>query len=264
MRSIKTLITPFILLSTLALPGMSAAEEAQPEPLFVVSHCMKSASPTYVDDVEMDLWLPMQQNMVDQGKKVGWSLYRVMYGDRSKCDYFVVETYLGEEQFNAAPDLEEVFDEVHPRQNFDKAMAKTDVSREMVETHLYVTVDGVDIQPFTYATVNWMQAADPEKYVAMEKDVWKPVHQALTDAGHRAGWGLYWRISPGGSSVGYNYTTVDFFNKFAQIPMEETFKSVHPDMDLEKAGELALATRDNVYSQTWMRIAGTTPAAKKD
>mgnify|MGYP005985848185 CR=1 FL=1 len=263
MLTIRTLSPLFILITALALPGFSAAQEAQADPLLVVSHCMKSKSPGYVD-LETDMWLPMQQNMVDQGQKVSWSLYRVMYGDRSKCDYYVVETYLGGDQFNANPELEKVFNEVHASKNFEKAMAKTDLSRNMAESHLYVTVDAVNLKPFTYATVNWMQASDPEKYVSMEKEVWKPVHQALTDAGHRAGWGLYGRISPGGSSVGYNYATVDFFNKFEEIPMEKIFKSVHPKIDMEKNTEQMLAMRDHVYSQTWMRVAGTTRAAKKD
>jgi hypothetical protein len=264
MRYLSIPITLFTLLATLALPGMSAAEEAEPPPpVIVVTHCMKSTSPGYVD-LETEMWQPMQQHMVDQGKKLGWAVYWVMFGDRSECDYYVVESYLGGEQFNAAPDLEEVFDEVHPRDNYEKAMAKTYAAREMVASSSWVAIDGVDIQEHQFITVNQMQASDHEKYVKLEREVWKPVHQALTDAGHRSGWGLYWRLSPGGDSLNHNYSTVDFFNEFKADPTPEMFKSVHPDLDSEKLMEQTAAVRDAVYSETWFRVAGTTPAAKKD
>ena len=245
-------------LLTLTLPV--SGQDGGP-PLLIVSHCMKSTSPDYVA-VEADIWLPMHQERVNNGELNSWALYWVQYGDRSKCDYFVIESYLGPDKLtDANPVTGDLFAKVHADKDMSKAMARTDKSRVMAESTLWFAIDGVDIGPHQYATVNYMQADDPKTYVEMELEIFKPVHQAMKDAEQIAGWGLYSLIAPNSGAMPYNFATVDFFNRWGPSPMGETMQSVHPDMDLEELGEKAQAARQMTGNYTMMLIAATEPPA---
>ena len=241
-----------------ALPINVSADEHS-APLLIESHCMKSTSPDYVG-VENDIWLPMHQERVNNGELNSWALYWVQYGDRSKCDYYVIESYLGPEKLtDANPVTGDLFAKVHPGKDMSKAMARTAASRVMVESSLWFAIDGVAIGPHRYATVNYMQSDDPKTYVEMELEIFKPVHQAMSDAGSLAGWGLYSLIAPNSGTMPHNFATVDFFDRWGPRPMGETMQSVHPDMDLEELGEKIEAARQMTGNYSMMLIAATEP-----
>ena len=254
----KTLFGAMIVSISLTLSLPVPAQDDGP-PLLVVSHCMKSTSPDYVG-VETDIWLPMHQERVNNGELNSWALYWVQFGDRSKCDYFVVESYLGPDKLtNANPVTSDLFAKVHSDKDMSKAMARTAKSRVMAESTLWFAIDGVEIGPHQYATVNYMQADDSQSYVEMELEIFKPVHQAMKDAEKMAGWGLYSLIAPNSGTMPYNFATVDFFDRWGPSPMGETMQSVHPDMDLEKLGEKTQAARQMTGNYTMMLIAATEP-----
>ncbi|NRA18840.1 MAG: hypothetical protein HRU04_25435 [Oceanospirillaceae bacterium] len=260
MRKFNLFINGLLLTTCLAVPVHSVAAEEENEPLFIVSHCMKVKSQNYLS-VEKDMWLPMHQELVNQGKKNNWALYRVLYGDRSNCDYYVIESYIGEEQLSEAHDsLGEIFKKVHPGQNIEEAMEKTESSRDMAATSLWVNIDTVGIKPHTFVTVNWMNAKEPDKYISLERNIWKPIHQELSDKGHIAGWGLYALASPRGSLQGYNFATVDSSNRLGPLPIEKVLKSVYPNKNISDIFAETSAVRDDVYSQTWIKIANTVQA----
>ena len=103
-----------------------------------------------------------------------------------------------------------------------------------------------------------MSAPDPDAYERMETRVFKPGHQQLVDGGHRSGWAMYRLVSPVGASIPYNYSTVDFSNQLSAVPMAEAMLAAHPDRDLD-AIEALLQLREQVRSETWVRIATTEP-----
>lgn len=234
---------------------MSFAQDKDEPPLYVAVDCMKSTSPDYMS-VEVDLWQAMHQELVNQGKRSSWALYGVQYGDRSKCDYYTVTTYRGGEQLNSDPAIDEVFKRVHPKGDFTEAMVRTMASRQHVATELWLAVDGTQISEHRYATVNRMYADDPDAYERMESRVFKAGHQQLLDAGHRSGWAMYALVSPTGTSIPYNYSTVDFSNHLNPVPMAEAMLSAHPDRDLDALQEL-LQLREHVSSETWVIVGGT-------
>ena len=235
--------------------GMASAQTEASPSLYLSVDCMKSTAVDYLQ-VEQDIWQPMHQHLVDEGSRVSWALYRVMYGDRSRCDFYTVTTFSGEDQLNVEPDYAAVFQAVHAGKNLDKAIAKTLASREHVATELWLEVDSTEIQPHRYAIVNKMYAADPVAYERMESRVFKAGHQALIDSGHRAGWAVYTLVSPVGSSIPYNYGTVDLVNDLSPAPMAEAMMAANPDRDLEAMHNL-LELRDHVLSETWVLVAAT-------
>ncbi len=240
-----------------AFSGATIADDQQQEPQYLSVECMKSTSPEY-QSVETDVWLPMHQEMVEQRKQERWALYWVKYGDRSRCDYYTVTTYVGSAQLNAVQAFDEVFKVAHPRRDFTKAMVRTGASRQHVASELWQLVDAIPSNQHRFAIVNRMSADDPDAYERMESRVFKPGHQALVDGGYRAGWAMYALVSPLGSSIPYNYSTVDLVDHLDPVPMAEAMMSANPDRDLDALQEL-LALREQVSSETWELIAATEP-----
>ena len=252
----RTLVVLFACL----LPGTVLAQDEASPTLYVTVDCMKATAANY-ESIEADIWQPMHQHLVDTGKRSSWALYRVMYGDRSRCDYYTVTTFLGEEQLNAAIDYGEAFEAVHPGKNVDKALQQTWAAREQVATELWMLIDRTERQPHRYAIVNRMYAEDPVAYERMESQVFKAGHQALIDGGYRAGWAVYALMSPLGSSIPYNYGTVDFVDNLSPVPMAEAMLAANPDRDLDAMNRL-LELRDHVLSETWALVAGTGAPAR--
>lgn len=264
MKKITTaiLVLAFVIITTQW--NKAAAQVSETKPLYVVSHCMKSSSSGYLD-VEIDLWKPVHQDLVNKGKKNSWALYGVMYGDRSKCDFYVIETYLGLDSLNNAyTDVSDSFSSVYKTKDISSFFKKTEESRVMVNSNLWVAIDSTEIKSHQFISVNWMKTNKQEDYVSLEQNIWKPVHKALLDSGHSAGWGLYALVSPYGSLVDYNYATVDFTNKLDQMPIQQMMKTVHPTKSLQEISKNTDEIRELVYRQTWTLIASTTPAKTKD
>ena len=237
------------------MPALTLAQQPDAGPMYVTVDCMKSTAADYVL-VETDIWQPMHQELVHQGKRNSWALYSVEYGNRSKCDFYTVTTYLGEKQLNADPGYDTAFKAVHDNKNFSKEMAKTMASRERVSTELWMYIDGTEINDHRFVVVNMMYADDPDVYEKMESEVFKPGHQALVDGGHRAGWSIYTLISPLGTSIPYNYSTVDFVNELGPAPMAESMMMANPDRDLEEMHKM-LELREHVSSEIWALVATT-------
>ncbi len=252
----RTMMNALVAISILLLPVAIAADGHEQPIMYVAVDCMKSTAPDYLS-LETDLWQPMHQELVRQGKIAGWALYWVRFGDRSRCDYYTATSYLGEDQLNAAPSFDAAFAAVHKGKNFEKSMASTWAARQHVASDLWVLVDSTAINEHRYAIVNKMYAEDPDAYESMERRVFKPGHEALVEGGHRAGWGLFEVVSPIGSAVPYNFGTVDFVNHLSPVPMAEAMLDAHPDRDLEAIHEM-LQLRDHVSSETWLLIATTT------
>lgn len=252
---LKTLLQSALSAVLIAVSGVVPAQDEEQPTLYVAVDCMKSMSGDY-RDVETKIWQPMHQERADQGRINSWALYWVMYGDRSTCDYYTVTSYLGQEQLNASPEFAAVFESVHKGKDVMKAMARTSAAREHVATHLWMLVDSTEMREHRFAIVNMMHAKQPEKYVSMERQVFKPGHQALVDGGHREGWAMYELVSPIGTSVPYNFGTVDLVNHLNPVPMAEAMLAAHPNRDLEAINEM-LKLRDHVSSETWALVTAT-------
>ena len=90
------------------------------------------------------------------------------------------------------------------------------------------------------------------------------MHKALIDGGYRAGWGVYALVAPTSSTMPYNYATVDFFDRYTQVPMADTFTAVHPDKDIEEVFEATTAARDHTTAYTMSLVTATEAAPTTD
>lgn len=240
--------------SLLAAPPVRAQVDST---LYLAVGCLMSMSPDYVD-VEQQLWKPMHQEMVNQGQKVFWALYWVQYGSREECDYYTVNAYVGAEALEEAyADLPEVFAKVHPDKDFGEAMAKTYASRKFVRSQLWTQVAGIRPESFRYAYVNLMSAPDGGAYVDLETTVFQPVHEAFVDDGVTKGWYLYALAVPYGSTVAYNFATVDFVDNLGPIPWGDYMAKVHPDRTMDEIYDEMDEARDHLLGELWYLIDRT-------
>lgn len=252
----KALSISMLLAAVVAgFPGTARAQDQGPAPVYVVVDCMKSLSPGYLQ-LELDVWKPVHQHLVDKGNQASWALYEVVFGDRSRCDYYTVTTYSGEPPPNAQSVYDAAFAVVHPRSGAGELMARTMAARHRAATELWVLLDRTDIRPHRFAIVNRMLADDPVAYERMESEVFKAGHEVLIERGERSGWAAYALVSPIGSAIPYNYGTVDLVNDLAPVPMAEAMLAGNPDRDLDAMHAL-LELRDHVLSETWGLIAAT-------
>ncbi|MDJ0749054.1 MAG: hypothetical protein QNJ11_06200 [Woeseiaceae bacterium] len=233
----------------------AVADDNGVTPVYFSVECMKSTSADY-EQLETDIWKPMHQYLVDQGQRTAWALYRVAYGDRSRCDYYTVTTHTGDGQLHAAPDYAAAFAAAHPNADAAKAMEKTFAAREIVSAELWMQIDRTDMRPHRYAIFNKMFADDPVAYESMESEVFKAGHEALIADGHRSGWSVYSLVAPTGSAIPYNYGTIDFVNELGPVPMAEAMLRGNPDRDLDELYEL-LELREDVLSETWELVTST-------
>ena len=138
-------------------PCMAVAQGDSSTPIYVTVDCMKASGPGYVQ-LEQEVWKPVHQYLVNQGKRSSWALYEVVFGDRTRCDYFTVTTFRGVEQLNAFAGYEDAFSAVHPKKDIGDLMAATGAARTHVSTELWQQVDQTELKPHSFAVVNKMYA----------------------------------------------------------------------------------------------------------
>lgn len=112
-------------------------------------------------------------------------------------------------------------------------------------------------QPTVFAIVDFMKVK-PEnegKYLDIEKNVWKPMHQERLNKGTITGWILY-KVLYTGTDDPYNYVTVTFFDN--QANLEDPWKDIDavkilPGRDLTKDMEETNISRNLVKSRLIVR-----------
>ncbi|MDX1531290.1 MAG: hypothetical protein R3362_07175 [Rhodothermales bacterium] len=107
------------------------------------------------------------------------------------------------------------------------------------------------------------------EYVATERGVWMPIHLARMTRGLMNGWAMYTLIFPRGTTMPYNYGTVDFYSEAGDVVApftEEALREAHPnatEADLTDMFERTETSRDIFKSELWtlLELAGETAAS---
>ncbi|MGI9174130.1 MAG: hypothetical protein ACR2GR_02265 [Rhodothermales bacterium] len=121
---------------------------------------------------------------------------------------------------------------------------------------LYLRLDYMDVEP-----------AGEGAYVELERQVWKPVHEALIEAGILTGWNLYAVRLPGGTENGYNYVTVNVYDSLTDLENpypEDVLTRVHADTALAGLAARTYAARDLVRSELWVLLDQAVDTASAD
>lgn len=91
--------------------------------------------------LEHDIWRPLHQERIRQGRMRSWTVYAVRYpaGTQRECDYRVVNTY------NSLADIDrpiaDIVAKVHPSTAIAELARRTYAARELVRGELWYQVD---------------------------------------------------------------------------------------------------------------------------
>lgn len=95
-----------------------------------------------------------------------------------------------------------------------------------------------------------------EEYLALERDLWKPVHQERVRSGHMKSWTLYQVDYPYGSEAPFNYVTLNTFNSVQDLDRDvlPLFGKVHPKIKISDVFSRTMGARRLVRGELWRRI----------
>ena len=91
--------------------------------------------------LEHDLWKPVHQERIKQGRMRSWTMYEVRYpaGSQRECDYRIVNTY------NSLADIDrplaDVFAKVHPNVPIAEVVRRTLAARDLTHGELWYQID---------------------------------------------------------------------------------------------------------------------------
>ena len=111
---------------------------------------------------------------------------------------------------------------------------------------LFVVVDFMKVQPENYG-----------KYLEVEQEIWKPMHQERINQGIIVGWYLY-AVEFSGSSDEYNYVVITLYDNSEKLEnpwMPDIPGKVHPEKNIEEIMKQTYDSRNHIKSELFYSIA---------
>ncbi len=249
------------------------AQQASPSPTqssYVVLHYMKVA-PGKAEEylrLEQQVWKPVHQERVKNKEMVSWQLYSVPYTADTKREYDYVTANIYDNV--AATEGNGLLDAFRRRYTAKEATThstQTGAARQIVRAEIWRLVDQTAQASTTnsaaapkYLMVDFMRSKPNGNYVAVERDIWKPIHQERLASGVASGWSLYSLVLPGGTSYPYDYATVNAMSSLSSLNelfSADLFKKVHPNIPMTEISIRTGASRDLTRHELWVLVDAT-------
>jgi hypothetical protein len=95
-------------------------------------------------------------------------------------------------------------------------------------------------------------------YIALERDLWKPAHQARVADGKAKSWAL-WQKRFAGTDDGYGFATVQTYARFEDIDvsMTEYVQKANPGTSLEEIQRRTQEAREITRTEVWRVLEQT-------
>lgn len=251
---------------------VNALQAQSTEPTFFIVETMKATPGMSADYVksEVEIWKKIHQERIKRGYITAWSFYSVMYpsGTDVAYDYITVTTVQGFNKLeNTYGDLLSNGEKVFGKEMATNAM-KIGVQRNLTTSKVYQGMDFLQSDPSStkqpkYLVVNSMKVKNGlyEEYEHFEKKLIKPIHAEMMKNGGRTAWGLYQLVMPRGDAQPFDYSTVDFYNTWADMGNQQDYVKIHnkvnPDMSYESLSKIMNDTRSLTQSEVWVLISTT-------
>ena len=221
--------------------------------------------------MESDIWKPMHQKLVNDGKLLWWGLYAIPFpgGTGSEYQYATVRIFKDLAQSGSEWDFMKVFKAVHPKMDINVATKRTIDSRDLVKAvrmsqwGQFFNEGSTGNKVLTVVYIN-VKDGKADDYVNVEKSMWEPMHRMEMAKGKREGWQGWALDMPWGAKNHYNRVSVDFYKDWAQ------YSKVLPGSDYMNAAggksyaEIIKATNDvsTVYLTEEWHLLDETAAPK--
>jgi hypothetical protein len=222
--------------------------------------------------LERDMWKPIHEQQVRQGIITGWSVYSVRFGAPNADYNFTTVNVFDDFAKLENPYPQEVFEAAFSDGTPEGLTERTVAAREMVHTEIWQLIDTAQAEgepgpSGRYLVLNYMHVptGGESKYVSVEQEVWKPLHQARVDAGQMSGWGMYGLAFPGGKVTHYSFGTVDYYDELGDLmgpgPLgPEILQAAHPNATEDAVEQMMDRTNQarTIYkSELWQLIDST-------
>lgn len=263
-----------LLACPLALPSAFSSASAETERTVYLQidyySVQPGAAPAFVAMHE-ELWLPVHEDRVRDGNIIGWSLYDALITGPT-VDYDFVAITMTEE-FGAlygATDRD-LIARVHPQRGTDPLIETMHEGYRVVHSEIWrmngaALPSGAYAPAGSYITKNYMDARGASgEHEFMELDFWKPIHYVRIDQDILNSWVMYTKVKPGGSSIRYNYSTIDYYDRLSDIEGSvgmELARIAHPELSDEELSDYfarTSASRRAYKTEMWREVLRAGP-----
>lgn len=259
-----------LVLCALAANGQQATQSRTPVRFVVLDYMkvMPGKEDEYVR-LEREVWKPFHQDRITNKQMVSWRLYAVPYTADTHREY----DYVTANVYDNLPATEgtgflDTFRRLHPGSAGTTLLTQTGAARQLVRSEIWQLLDetapanpaNTSASPSKYLMMGFMRSKPGGNYLAVERDLWKPIHQERVRTGAGPGWALYALLMPGGTSYPYDYATVNALNSLSGLTEpypDELFRRVHPNIPLTDIGNRTAASRDLTREELWVLVDGT-------
>ena len=217
-------------------------------------------------EVEREIWKPIHEERLKRGLIRGWTLYDVsLSGMDTPYGYATVNVYDDLEKMMGSFS-NEIIAAAHPdatEAEREAMMNRTGAARHLIHNEVWQQESAAEGNASAeWIVVNQMQVppGGGEAYMAVENEVWKPVHDLAIAEGKRRGWSVYSRVLPYGAALGYNYATVDGYDSMGDVVapgLWDLFLKAHAgatEDDIEEMTNRTMASRTLLQGQLWHRL----------
>lgn len=201
-----------------------------------------------------DIVKPVQQTRKDQDVIADWYLYKVEYPGTHDNEYnYVVITI--SDQISAFEDIVQGMTGDMQQLADDFRDVYTPVISELWTIRNSV-MQNEEARPSRYMVKNYMRVGQGYEfeYQMMEDETARPLHQRRMENDVMKGWELNEMILPGGLEYGYNFSTIDYYDKLEHVEFgftEELIIQENPDTDINEFFENINRSRDLVRREVW-------------
>jgi len=224
-------ISIFILVFCM-VPVLSTAQTEDPIYIQIDFMNVKQGVGAEYVAMEQEIWKPVHKERINQGMISYWGLYEAIYTEPdASYNYITVNVFHDLSKLENFFDYE-IIESAHPGRSMNAILNRTLESRDFVHNEVWQLVDSVlPEEPndnARYLVVNdfQVQPGAGGEYLAVEEEYWKPIHEYRVDNEMMAGWHLYELMMPAGSSIPYNYKTVDFYESLGDLEQPLTMELV--------------------------------------
>ena len=217
--------------------------------------------------LEREVWKPFHAQRIKDKRLLGWSLYDVRYtaDTHREYDYVTVNVYDNLAATDDQTGMGDMFQRLHPGNDGARLLTETGAARQIVRSEVWAMLDrttppNASAPPSKYLNVAFMRSKPNVDYVAVERDLWKPIHQDLVRSGAMNFWAFYALVMPGGTSYPYDYAAVNGVNSLSALENmypDALFRRVHPNISLTDIGNRTAAARDLTRGELWVLVDST-------
>ena len=208
--------------------------------------------------------LPLHHARVEKGIITRWGLYKKLYTSQNDpYDYILVSS---NDDFKKTqnPYPQDLIDANYTMEEQAEFWKNASASRTIVKNEYYDRVTFTEgVQAYKYLRFTRYQVDNNQEFEKLRRDLVKPLFDELVKRGINAGWSV-WKKDPNDRM--FQYVAVNTYAEFGDwkngLPLEEIFKEVFPDKDLNEARNAVTSTRTEINSEIWKLVMSTDKPAE--